>query len=239
MNEENLNEEVKQDVAPEGSAEELKNEAKDTINQVKENLKNVDVKEEAKATKGFIKEMFKNPLGKVTEIAQGAGNFFKTAIILVIVWTVLAAASEIEYTLFGYGEWYENIFDFIKILLTPVLSVLSMSLVLFWLNKKEKKSLTTYIATITSAKLPLILAEVVYLLNYLLEKIDSNMDTITDITSLVPKFLKLIAPILLFFAIKAICNENDEKSAFRKFCIAEAVWVVVYFIVSCLGIYMV
>ena len=80
---ENLNQRI--------GAEELKNETKETINQVKENLKNVNVKEEAKATKGFVKEMLKNPLDKINEIANDNSNgLFKTAIVLVIIWTVVA-----------------------------------------------------------------------------------------------------------------------------------------------------
>lgn len=34
--------------------EELKNEAKDTVNQVKDTIKNVDINKEAKETKGFL-----------------------------------------------------------------------------------------------------------------------------------------------------------------------------------------
>lgn len=225
---ENLNENVNQE-NEEVKTEELKNEAKETINQVKENLKNVDVKEEAKATKGFIKEMFKNPLDKISEIASGAVNLFKTAIILLIVWTVVEMIGGLD-TLFNeWGEWHENLFGFIKIALRPALSVLSMVLVLFWLNKKEKKSLTTYISTITTVKLPIIAADVIYLLNM----IDYSMN---KITSKVYTFATLISTVLMFFAIKALCNETDDKSAFRRFAIAEAVWVAVYFIVSFMGI---
>lgn len=227
---ENLNENVNQE-NQEVKAEELKNEAKETINQVKENLKNVDVKEEAKATKGFIKEMFKNPLDKVAEIAQGAVSFFKTAIVLLIVWTVVEMIGGLDTLFSEYGEWYENLLDFIKIALRPIASVLAMSLILFWLNKKEKKSLTTYIATITTVKLPIIVADLICLLNM----IDYSM---YKITGKVYTLATLISTVLMFFAIKALCNETDDKSAFRRFVVAEVVWVVVYFIVSFLGISM-
>ena len=222
---ENLNENVNQEV----NAEELKNEAKDTINQVKENLKNVDVKAEAKATKGFIKEMFKNPLDKLAEIASGSANLFKTAIVLIIVWTVIEMIGGLD-TLFNeWGEWHENLISFIKIALRPVASVLSMALVLFWLNKKEKKPLTTYISTITTVKLPIIAGDAIYLLNM----IDYSMG---KITGKVYTFATLVSTVLMFFAIKALCNETDDKSAFRRFVVAEGVWVAVYFVISFLGI---
>lgn len=225
---ENLNENVNQE-NQQVNAEELKNEAKDTINQVKENLKNVDVKEEAKATKGFIKEMFKNPLDKLAEIASGSANFFKTAIVLMVVWTVVEMIGGLDTLFSEWSEWYENLFAFIKIAIRPIASVLVMSLVLFWLNKKEKKSLTTYISTITTVKLPIIVADAVYLLNM----IDYSMN---KITSKVYTFATLISTVLMFFAIKALCNETDDKSAFRRFAVAEAVWVAAYFVISFMGI---
>ena len=40
-----------------------KKEATDTVNQVKDTIKNVDIKKDSIETKGFVVEMFKNPLG--------------------------------------------------------------------------------------------------------------------------------------------------------------------------------
>lgn len=222
----------KENVNQSVSTEEFKNETQETINQVKENLKNVDVKEEAKATKGFVKEMLKNPLDKINEIANdGENKFFKTALVLIVVWTVVEMVSGLS-TLFNeYGEFFENILGFLKIGLRPIVSILAMSLVMLWLNKKEKKSLTTNIATITTAKLPIIAADVISLLTM----IDYS---VYKITGKVYTFATLISTVLLFFAIKALSKEDDDKNAFRKFVIVEAVWVAVYFVISFFGISM-
>jgi hypothetical protein len=227
---ENLNENVS--TTPSVGAEELKNETQEAINQVKENLKNVDVKEEAKATKGFVVEMLKNPLDKISEIANDKENrFFKTAIVLAIVWTIVEMISGLDILFNEYGEFFENIMGFLKISLRPIISILAMSLVMFWLNKKEKKSLATYITTITTAKLPIIAADLISLLTM----IDYS---VSKITGKVYTFANLISTVLIFFAIKLLSNESDDKKAFRKFVIVEAVWIGVYFVISFLGISM-
>lgn len=46
------------------NTEELKSEASTTVNQVKDTIKNVDIKKDSIETKGFIAELFKDPLGK-------------------------------------------------------------------------------------------------------------------------------------------------------------------------------
>lgn len=223
---ENLNQRI--------GAEELKNETKETINQVKENLKNVNVKEEAKATKGFGKEMLKNPLDKINEIANDNSNgLFKTAIVLVIIWTVVATVDFLSLEIL-FNEWIDlgdRVLMLIKNLLRPICSVFSMAFVLLWLNKKEKKSLITYITTITTVKLPIILAELVSLLTL----IDSDISTVT---SKVSTFARHISFVLLFFAIKSLSNETDDKRAFKKFVVVEGVWIVLYFVISLLGISM-
>lgn len=228
---ENLNENVNQE--EQGiNAEELKNETQETINQVKENLKNVDVKEEAKAAKGFIGELIKNPLGKVNEIANDASNkFFKTALVLLIAWVIIELVKKLKYLINGYGELVDRIVDFIQVGFAPIVSVLGMSVILLWLNKKEKKSLITYITTITTVKLPLIAADAVAI-------VSTFVSEFSKISGKVYTFARLISTVLLFFAIKFLSNEQDDKKAFNKFVIVEAVWIVVYFIISFVGVSM-
>ena len=62
--------------------EELKNETKETINQVKDTIKNVDINKEAKETKGFVQEMIVSPFERVEKIAKGEEDAFKKAIVL-------------------------------------------------------------------------------------------------------------------------------------------------------------
>ena len=70
-------------------AEELKKEAADAVNQVKDTIKNVDIRKDTLETKGFLTEMIKNPLGKIKEVAtKNDSKFLKYVIIIIAIWCV-------------------------------------------------------------------------------------------------------------------------------------------------------
>ena len=135
--------------------EELKNETVETAKKVKESIKGANIKEETKATKGFVVEMFKNPLEKIKEVAlDNSGKFFKTALFLLIIWTVVvfieATYSTIHY--WGIARVFKNILSVLKEILAPAIGILVSALIVLVLNKNNKKSLiTTPFAKICSA----------------------------------------------------------------------------------------
>ena len=47
------------------NAEDVKKETEETVNQVKDTIKNVDLKNDSKEAKGFFFSFFKNPLGEI------------------------------------------------------------------------------------------------------------------------------------------------------------------------------
>ena len=211
--------------------QELKNETLNTVKQVKESMKNVNVKEEAKVTKGFVTEMLKNPLGKIEEIANESSNkHFKTAIILVIIWVIAALLGSISFKYFSWRLFGSTLLSYIKIILAPLLTVVVMSVIIFLLNKKEKKSLITVLTTVTTAQLPVIIAEVINLLVLF-------SSSILKITSKISGFFSIISIVFLYFAIRDLYGEKEEKVAFKNFVIVEAIYVVVSFVISYLGIY--
>lgn len=213
------------------NTDELKNETVDAVKQVKENMKNVDVKEEAKAAKGFILEMVKNPLEKIKEIVNDSTNkYFKTAIILVIVWMVAALFGRISFKYFSWSSFGSTLLSYIKTILAPLFSVIAMSVIIFIINKKSKKSLITVLTTVVTAKLPVIIAEVISLLTI----ISSN---ISPITSKIETFGGIISTIFMYFAVKDLFDIEDEKTGFNKFVVVEAIYIVVAFVIRYLGIY--
>ena len=230
MEEDNQNQDnIKKEVSE--KKEELKSETVNTVKQVKESMKNVNVKEEAKVTKGFVSEMFKNPLEKIKEIANDASNnHFKTAIILVIIWTVAALLGSISFKYFSWKLLGSTLLGYIKTILAPLLTVVVMSVIIFLLNKKDKKSLITVLTTITTAKLPVIIAEVISLLVLF-------SSSILKITNKISGFCSIISTVFLYFAIRDLYGEEEEKVAFKNFVIVEAIYVVVSFVISYLGIY--
>lgn len=226
-NEQETNE-FKQKVS--SSTDELKNETVDAVKQVKENMKNVDVKEEAKAAKGFIGELVKDPLGKIKEIANDEGNkYFKTAIILVIVWMAAALLGTISFKNFSFRTLGSTLLSYIKTVLAPLVSVVVMGAVILVLNKDSKKSLITTLTTVVTAKIPVIVAKVISLLTI----ISSN---ISPITLKVTTIASVISTVFMYVAIRDLFGKEDEREGFKKFVIVKAVYIVAAFIIYYLGI---
>ena len=212
--------------------DELKKETANTVNQVKETVKNVDIKKESEATKNFVVDLVKNPIGKIKEIAQDTENkYFVTTLFIVIIWAVLVAIS----TASGYAHFFKYNFwshtlSVIKAIFAPALGILAMSLIVLIMNKENKKNLMTCINTITAAKIPLFLAAIVNLL-----KIFKLRDTmlITTFSS----FCTVISTVLLYFGLKELFGAKEDEKFIKKFLIIEAIFYVVYFVISYLGIY--
>lgn len=212
------------------NTEELKNETVDTVKQVKETMKNVNVKDEAKATKGFVLEMVKNPIDKIKEIANDTTNkYFKTAIVLVIIWAIIQLIGEISFDYFSWSRLGKIILNYVKVIIAPAFVVTIMSLVIFIMNKKSKKSLITVLTTVTTTKLPIIVANVVSLLTL----ISSNAYVITKRVS---SLCSIISTVLLYFGIRELYNEEDEKETLKNFVIIEAIYFVMSLVISFLGI---
>lgn len=213
--------------------EELKSEASNTVNQVKETIKNVDIKKDSIETKGFIKDMFKNPLGKIREIAtKNTGKFLTYAIIILIIWV---AAELIKRcftlnTIWGYSNLGKSFLSIIKATITPIISILVMSLIVFLMNTKNKKSLTTVITEIIVANIPLAIASIVSLLTIISSQI-------TMITRPFTALCNVIAIILTYFATKALFGVEKNSDFIKKYVAIEAIYYVAYIVIASLGIY--
>jgi len=224
-----MEEKQKQEISV--NTEELKQETVETVKQVKESMKNVNVQEETEATKGFITEMFKNPIGKIKEIANDASNrYFITAIIVVIIWVLVALLGSISFKYFSLEHFGQKLLGYVKTMLAPVLTVAIMSLIIYLMNKKSKKSLVTVLTAVTTAKLPVIIARVIGLLTLF-------SHSASTITSKVTSLCTIISTVLMYFTIRELYGEKDEKVALKNFVIIEAIYVVAALIISYLGIY--
>ena len=217
------------------NTDEFKQETVKTAQEVKETFKNVDIKNDAKATTGFIKEMFKNPLGRIHDIAEDSSHKdFKFAILLVIVWMIVVGILNLT----GYHSFEsffkynvgDHILSLIKTLIAPLLGLVVMSAIIFVMNKKNKKSFITVFTALTAAKIPTIIARVLYLLTL----ISSSM---SKILSPISSFAYVISVVLTFFAIKSLYGEEDNSKFLKTFVIIEAIYYVAYFIISYLQIY--
>ena len=183
-----------------------------TAKKVKETIKGTNIKEETKTTKNFIIDMFKNPLEKIKEVANDDSNkFFKTAIILVIAWTILIFIGSTYSTIYywGFSRVFKNILTVLKEVLAPAIGILVYSAIILVLNKKNKKSLPTIISTVTITQLPLMISSLVSLLTI----ISSNISLIT-----IPfaKICSVVTIVLGYFGFKNLFGEDDDKTFIKK-----------------------
>ena len=215
------------------NTEELKNETVNAVNEVKETIKNVDIKKDTLETKGFIKEIFTDPLGKIKEIvADDSNKSLKYIIIILAIWTIAILISSIfsGSSIWKYSAAGKVILSIIKSVVAPILSVLAMSVIILIFNKNNKKNLTTIIAAVTTAKVPVVIASILRLTVL----ISSQM---SKITTPFTSFCSAITTVFTYFAIKSILGTEKNSEFIKKFVLIEACYYVAYFVFTFLGIY--
>ena len=160
------------------NAEEFKKEAKETVNQVKDSFKNVNMKEETEKTKNYFSRFLKEPVSVVKEIAHDKTNsFFKTAIVLLVVWVlvsvivaIITLVTSLFSTIVNFGfefvfqTTFRNILNIVKSLIVPIISVAVLSAAIYFTNTKNKKSFLTTAVTVMATKIPIVIAEIIGIL---------------------------------------------------------------------------
>ncbi len=224
---------MEKDQKKELDTEELKNEASNTVNEVKNTIKNVDIKKDSIETKGFVLEMFKDPLKTLKDIVEDKkGKYFKYAIIIIAIWAVAKLISKC-FLLGSYWRLYnigENILSIILTTISPIIAVLVMSLIVFLMNKNNKKPLTVIISAITTANIPTVISAIVSLLTI----VSTSAYILTEPFS---KLCFIISTVLTYFTIKNIFNEEKNSNFIKKFVIIEAIYSIAYIVLSLLKIY--
>lgn len=236
-NKENNSEEIKEEVKnteetkKEGSfdTEKLKSETSNTVNQVKDTIKNVNIKQDSIETKDFVKNIFLKPVEEIKKVVEdNTGKTFKYAIIIIAIWTIINVIKLCFNGVFNRTAG-DAILSIIKTLITPTLGILVIAVTMLMLNKEKKKSLTTIITAITVAKIPVIISSIIGILNLL-------STSAYKLTSPIGSFCSLITTVLTYFAIKFVFEKDDEE-AIKKFVLVEGLYFIVYFVLTFLGIY--
>lgn len=212
--------------------EQLKNETKETVNQVKSSIKNVNFKQDAEETKGFVKEMISNPFEAVRKVANEEENVFKKVIFLMIIFIAASIISQIIY-LIKYGSLTSigsNIMDLIVAILNPIFYFVVPAIIILLINKQNKKSLITVISTVVVAGIPVICDEVLFILERILPGI-------SIITSPIGTVLSSITIILTYFGIKELLGIDEHKEAIKKYVIIKLIAAFVLVILGRIGIY--
>lgn len=227
------------------NTEEIKMEAESAAKEVKEAVKNADIKKDVTATKGFISNFFKNPIQEIESVANSSKNqFLKIAIIVLVIWLVATfigkvidifqSYSYVSNMYINFGTFLKtsvnNIFSVIKAVITPLLSLAILSGIIYIMLKDKKKPFIQVATSIVIAKIPVVLATVVSLL-----EIFGNQ--VYKITSPFSSFCSMISTVLLYFTIKALYGEKEDNNFIKKFAIIIGIFFIVRFIISFFGIY--
>lgn len=214
--------------------EDLKKETKETVNQVKETIKNVNLKDDAEATKGFVKEMISNPIEAVKRAASGEEGIFKKAIIIMLAYIIVAAAYEVLYCIRynGITQILRSIVSIITGAINPVVSLLLLSLVVYVMNKNNKKPLTTVISTMVVASVPLVIYDLLEIVSFLFH----GTSVVTLFTSPISTMLYAVSIVLTYFGMKELFAESEEKEAVKKFAIVKLVVALAMFILARIGL---
>ena len=211
--------------------EDLKKETVDTVNQVKETMKNVDIKNEAKVAKGFLGSLIKDPFSTIKEIVDDSNNkHFKTAIIFILIWTVVVFIKALSVKYWSFNILFNNILSLIKSIIAPALGIIVMSAIIYFMNKNNKKSLPTIITAVTTAQVPVIVASVVSLLTLI-------SSSVYKLTSPFSSLCSVISTVLTYFVAKSICKEEKNSVFFKKYVAIMAIYYVAYILISFLEIY--
>ena len=212
--------------------EQLKSETKETVNQVKESIKNVDFKKDAEETKGFLKEMFSNPFNAVKRVAQGEENVLSKVIIIMIIFIAASVLYQII-SIMKFGKYTgvgDNILKLVASILNPLFYIIVPSIVVLIMNRNNKKSLITVISTLVIAAVPVVINQLISLINIL-------VSGITIVTSPITTALSAIALILTYFGMKDLFEEDEDSSFIKKYAIIKLIAAFVLVILARIGIY--
>jgi membrane protein len=204
---------------------------------------NANVKKQAKEATGFFKEFFKDPLGKIAEITKKPSNkYLKIAAIILVVWLVIIfmhnVFSTAEIYLFSkYGSFpsflehfFSKFLDIIKELIAPICSIAIISALAYGFSKEKNKSFMHIASSVTIAKIPVVIAEIVGLLTLVGSKI-------TTVTIPFAGFCGILSIVLLFFTLKDIVGEKENKNIFWKFALIMGIYYAIEIVLSFLKIY--
>jgi hypothetical protein len=214
--------------------EDLKNETKETVNHVKETIKNVDFKNDAEATKGFVKEMFSNPTEAVKRAAAGEDGIFKKAIMIMLVYIIATAAYEILYFIRynSLSSIFKGLLGIITGTLNPVVGILVLSVIVYLMSKKEGKSLINIISTMVVAAVPMVFYSILDIVRFLVH----SATIVTLLTSPICTMLSATSLVLTYYGVKENLEDVEDNEAVSKFAVAKLFAAVIMFVLVKLGL---
>jgi len=215
------------------NTDDIKSEARKTVNSVRESVMNVDFKEEAKTTRGFISSLFNDPLATLKTVAtENRSSRFKNAVFIVIIWLIASLLVCMGSANWSWQAFFPNILLFIKTILAPVCGLIAMSAIVYMMGAQQKnKSMISILTLVTIAALPLVCADVLDLVRLFSTEVNKILNPVNY-------FAQVLTIVFMYFGLKDLLGIEDHSKFLKKFMIIESLYFLVYFVLSFLGIYM-
>ena len=168
----------------------------------------------------------------------------KIAIIVLVIWLVaifigkiidiFQSYSYVSSMYVNFGTFLKtsvnNIFSVVKAVITPLLSLAILSGIVYLMEKDKKKPFIQVTTSMVIAKIPVVLAAVVSLL-----EVFGNQ--VYRITSPFSVFCSVISTVLLYFTMKSLYGEKEDNNFIKKFAIIMGIFYIVRFVISFFGMY--
>ena len=194
------------------SAEELKEETKQTFNKVKDEIKDANFKAETIEATNFVKDMFMDPVDAVKNVSNEVGPKLITVIMLVIGVMLSNLLKNIMWA-FGNSNIFDSLWEIITSLTSGVCIILVPAFIAYVFNRNSDRSLLTSISLMAMANVPTIFVNLLTALTRIVPKL-------AGIIGIINHGLEVACVVLTYFALKTFCKEEDDLFIF-KFVIIE------------------
>lgn len=203
---------------------------------------NINLKKEASEAKNFFTNFFKSPFSEFKKIVSKPKDFLKIAIIVFVIWVIAKIIQSIIGIVdnYHYSPYYpfvsfirdsfESLFSIIGAILIPTISVALLAVIIYLIAKDKKKNYLTVLTSVILAKIPMILASIVGILSFI-------NTSVSKITSSFSGLCSVISTILVYFAIKALYNEEDDNKVAKTFLITMAIYYVIALVLKFFNVY--
>ena len=206
--------------------EQLKNETKDTVNQVKDTIKKTNFKESAAQTKGFLVDMFSQPISTVKKVANDEENVLSKSVIIMILYIIASFITDLIYVI-RYGEYRgvgNNILSLIYSVLYPIACVLVPATLVLVFNKINKKPLITVLSTLVVATVPNAIIQIIRI-------VENIIPGIVIVSSPIITMFSAIGIILGYYGMRTIFEEGNE-TFIKKYALIELITAFVLVILA-------
>lgn len=214
--------------------DEIKQQTRDTINQVKDTFKNTDFQSGANEAKGFIKNFITHPISTMDAVINNTTNYFSTAIILIVCFMATAIADYIVSCLLSTYSHKIYIKSAVLCGVSPIVFIIAFTIATYLLMGKNKKSIPTILTGFSIACLPYTLINVVNIISTAVAKVLS-IDFIFRICTGTLRFAAY--GLMFYFISELVKSENGKDNGFRKTIIIALVAYVFVYVLQRLGLY--